>query len=153
MKPSLVPWVLLLAAACRSIPDSRAESLLAADRAFARDVHVRRLDGWLAAFDANGSQVDEEFRPITGRDAIAAHMRPFFADAANELTRTPDDARVSEGGKLGTTTGRWKLARREPDGRETVLATGRYFDVWRKQADGSWKLCYDVGDEDAAATR
>ncbi|MBK7874713.1 MAG: DUF4440 domain-containing protein [Planctomycetes bacterium] len=153
MKLEVLLVVPLLAAACRSIPDSRAESLLAADRAFAADTEARRLDGWLAAFDAHGSQVDEAFRPITGRDAITAHMGPFFADLANELTWTPDDARVSEGGKLGTTTGRWKLARREQDGRETVLATGRYFDVWRKQADGSWKLLYDVGDEDAAPAR
>ncbi|MBK7874711.1 MAG: hypothetical protein IPJ77_03005 [Planctomycetes bacterium] len=58
--------------------------------------------------------------------------------------------RLGEGGRLGTTTGRWKLARHEQDGRETVLATGRCFDVWRKQADGSWKRLDDVGDEDAA---
>ena len=149
MKSPCCVLVLLLATACRSVSEPSAKALFAADRAFAADTGARRIDGWLAAFDANGSQVDETFRPITGHAAIRAHMGPFFADAANELTWTPDDARMSEGGKLGTTTGRWKLARREKDGGETVLATGRYFDVWRKQGDGSWKLLYDVGDEDA----
>lgn len=141
-----------LAAGCRSLHDARAASLLAADRAFARDVQTRRLDGWLAAFDAHGSQVDDEFRPITGRDAITAHMGPVFADAANGLHWEPDEARISEGGWLGTTTGRWTFTRREASGRERVVATGRYFDVWRRQTDGSWKLLYDVGEPDEDET-
>ena len=153
MKSIALLALLVTASSCRSLRAGDTSALLAADRAFARDTQERRLDGWLAAFDENGSQVDEQFRPITGRAAIAAHMAPFFADAANELTWSPDDARLSEGGQLGTTTGRWKLARREQHGGETVLATGRYFDVWRKQADGSWKLLYDVGDEDAVTAR
>lgn len=139
----------LLATSCHSLPTADASALLAADRAFARDTQERRLEGWLAAFDAHGSQVDDSFRPITGREAITAHMGSFFADAANALTWTPDEARLSEGGRLGTTTGRWTMTRREPSGTTTVVATGRYFDVWRKQADGTWKLLYDVGDADA----
>lgn len=128
------------------------DELLAADREFERDTQQRRLTGWLAAFDANGSQVDDTFRPVTGHDAIAAHMGPFFADPRNHLTWTPDAARLSEGGRLGTTTGRWQLSRDNDDGTRSVLATGRYFDVWRKQTDGSWKLLYDVGDADVAST-
>lgn len=150
----LAPTTLaLLAAACSALPTSDASPLLEADRAFARDTQARRLDGWLAAFDEHGSQVDDAFRPVTGHEAIRAHMGPFFADPANELVWTPDDARISEGGRMGTTTGRWELARRGPDGARTVLATGRYFDVWRRQPDGSWKLLYDVGDEDEAGSR
>ena len=139
---------LLFALSCQAVPQSPARALLDADRAFAAATRERRLEGWLEAFDEHGSQVDDEFRPITGREAVRANMQGFFADPANELEWTPDDARVSEGGNLGATTGRFRMSRRRADGSTEVVLTGRYFDVWRRLPDGTWKLVYDVGDAD-----
>lgn len=147
--------LLCLFAACRSAsvaPRStpEIEALLAADRAFCARTAERGLEGWWTAFDEHGSQVADDFAPITGHAAIRAHMGEFFADPANALEWTPDDAHVSEAGNLGSTTGRWRVLRREADGSERVLATGRYFDVWRKLPDGTWKLLYDVGEPDSS---
>lgn len=139
-------------AACASSPASDAEgtdALLAADRAFCADTQARRIEGWVAAFDESGSQVGDRFLPITGRDAIRARMQEFFAAAENELLWEPDAARVSEAGNLGSTTGRFRMLRKRADGSSEVVMSGRYFDVWRKQGDGTWKLLYDVGDPDA----
>lgn len=158
MKPALAGLVLAVSA-CRS-PEGASgpgrESLLAADRAFARAVAAARsdaaegarLEAWVAAFDANGSTVDEAFAPVTGHAAIAERIAGFLGERANELTWEPDAAQVSEGGNLGSTTGRYEVARIAPDGRREVLERGRYFDVWRRLPDGPWKLLYDVGDPD-----
>jgi len=146
--------VLILAAltlvACRSMHDPRTEALFAADRAFSADVQARRLEGWVAAFDGNGSQFDDDFRPVTGHAAIRARMAPFFADPANSLEWEPDTATMSEAGGLGSTSGRFTMSRRRDDGTREILLTGRYFDVWRKQPDGTWKLVLDLGEPDAA---
>lgn len=86
MKWTFAPQLFLLAAACRTTSHgARTEAVLAADRAFASDTHARPLEGWLAAFDEHGSQVDH-IRTVTSREAIAGHMRAFLADPANELT-------------------------------------------------------------------
>ncbi|MCK6448783.1 MAG: nuclear transport factor 2 family protein [Planctomycetes bacterium] len=143
--------------ACRSAssvsPSSpERDALLAADREFCARTAERGVEGWLTAFDEHGSQVGDDFAPITGHAAIRAHMEAFFADPANSLEWTPDDARVSEAGNLGSTTGRWRVLYREADGTVRVVASGRYFDVWRKHEDGTWKLLYDVGDTDLDAT-
>ncbi|MCC6409433.1 MAG: nuclear transport factor 2 family protein [Planctomycetes bacterium] len=141
--------LVLFTAACRA-PAGDVASLLAADRAFCADARARGVDGWVAAFDERGSQVADDFSPITGHAAIRERMRAFFAEPANALVWEPDDARLSEAGNLGTTTGRWSVTRREPDGTVREVASGRYFDVWRKLPDGTWKLLYDVGDADPA---
>lgn len=136
-------------AACRSLADESAEPLLAADRAFCADTQARRIEGWVAAFDPNGSQFDDDFRPVTGAAAIRTRMEGFFADPANELTWEPDTATISEAGNLGSTSGRFVMTHRLADGSRATLLTGRYFDVWRKLPDGTWKLVLDLGEADA----
>jgi len=143
----LIVAVLTLTA-CRSMHDPRTEALFAADRAFSADVEVRRLEAWVAAFDANGSQFEDDYRPVTGHDAIRARMSPFFADPANALEWEPDTATMSEAGGLGSTSGRFTMSRRRDDGSREILLTGRYFDVWRKLPDGTWKLALDLGEPD-----
>ncbi len=140
----------LTLAACRSVHDSRTESLYAADRAFSADVQARRLEAWVAAFDVNGSQFEDDYRPVTGHAAIRARMSPFFADPTNALEWEPDTATMSEAGGLGSTSGRFTMSRRRDDGTREILLTGRYFDVWRKMPNGTWKLVLDLGEPDAA---
>lgn len=147
--PLAIPSALLFCA-CSSMHDDRAEPLLAADRAFCADTQVRRIEAWVEAFDVNGSQFDEAHRPITGHAAIRAWMEGFFADPGNELVWEPDSATLSEAGNLGTTTGRFTMTARRADGSREVVMTGRYFDVWRKLSDGTWKLVVDLGEPDAA---
>lgn len=152
MRPSLAlpsSLVLCACAACVTQSTDPTRALLDADRAFARATAERRIEGWVEAFDANGSQVDEEFRPITGSAAIRSRMSAFFADPSNHLEWEPDTAQLSEGGNLGSTSGRYRVSRSRADGSREVLSTGRYFDVWRKHADGTWKLLYDAGEPDA----
>lgn len=149
MKTRIKTWLFVFPlASCASIQSAAERELLDADRAFARATAEQRLEGWVAAFDVNGSQVDDQHSPITGHDAVRAHMGGFFADPANHLDWAPDTVKLSERGVMGSTSGRFRMWRELADGSEELLMTGRYFDVWRKLEDGSWKLLYDTGDAD-----
>jgi ketosteroid isomerase-like protein len=121
------------------------DELMDADRAFASDVHERRLEGWVAAFDEHGSQVDEQGVPVTGHDAIRAYMKDAFDDPGFELSWAPVEASVPEEGRLGFVWGRWTLRR---PGAPAVH--GRYLDIWKRGADGKWKLTFDVGESTAS---
>lgn len=136
-------------ASCRSVGGGDTAELLDADRSFCADTQARRIEGWVAAFDVNGSQFDEDNRPITGHIAIRARMTDFFARPEQSLTWEPDHALISEAGKLGMTSGRFKMTLQRDDGTIETVLTGRYFDVWRKHADGTWKLVVDIGEADA----
>lgn len=146
--------LLVIGASCASVDVPRSpavEELFSADLHFARDVAERGIDAWVDAFDVNGSQTDEELRPITGHAAIRERMSEFLSDPSNLLIWEPDTVHVSERGEMGSTSGRYTVARRRADGSREVLQTGRYFDVWRKRPDGQWKLLYDVGEPDEAS--
>lgn len=56
---------------------------------------------------------------------------------------------VSRAGDLGYSTGPYQLT----DSRENnkVVGTGNYFSVWKRQADGSWRVAVDYGIESPAA--
>ncbi len=118
------------------------DEVMDADRAFAHDVQQRRLEGWVAAFDEHGSQVDEQGAPVSGKDAIRAYMKAAFDDPGFQLSWEPVEASVPEGGKLGFVWGHWTL--RATGAQESH---GRYLDIWKRGADGKWKLLFDVGEE------
>jgi ketosteroid isomerase-like protein len=59
------------------------------------------------------------------------------------LTWHPVFATISRGGDLGYTTGPWEL--RKAKGDPNPVAFGHYNTLWRKNADGVWKVVVDVG--------
>ena len=124
------------------------DAIMQADRDFARTTAARGVEGWLAYFEPNGSQVNGGGTVTTGLAAIRQLMTATFADTAVRLTWEPTDAVVTERGRLGSTVGRWRLLRRDSTGVDKVASTGSYLTVWRKQGDGSWKIVTDVGSPD-----
>ncbi len=51
-----------------------------------------------------------------------------------------------ESGEVGYTSGHYRLAFTKEDGAR-VVQTGNYITVWKKQADGSWKVPSDSGSQ------
>lgn len=119
-----------------------------ADRDFARETAERGVEGWLAYFETNGSQVNGGGTVTTGLPAIRALMAPTLSDPALRLRWAPSDALVGPSARLGSTVGRWELIRRDSSGVDRVASRGSYLTVWRRQADGRWKIVSDVGSPD-----
>ena len=125
------------------------EALKTADRAFAADVAREGLPAWLRWFAPNGAQLAPG--KIVRTDAERReHMAGLFGDPTLRLAWEPDTASIAAGGDLGYTIGRYQLRKLKPDGSFTVLSTGRYLTIWRKQPDGSWKAELDTGNPDPA---
>lgn len=112
------------------------EDLVAAEKAFAADSAARGTrDAFLAALADDG--VVFEPGPVAGKPAWLA--RPA---AGAKLEWAPEMAEVASGGDLGYTSGPWRLT---PAGADAPRAFGHYLSVWRKGADGQWKLLVDHG--------
>lgn len=122
------------------------EALMRTDREFNAATQARGVDGWVSYFASNGSMVRPK-GPITGHDAIRAAMAPSFADPDFSLTWEPEMVRLTLGGRIGYTQGRYRMTHKGPDGKR-VESTGAYVSVWQKQSDGSWQVVADVGDPD-----
>lgn len=79
-----------------------------------------------------------------GPDEIRAAVSTVF-DAASALQWSPSEADVSACGDLGYSIGSYEQTVND------VETTGKYVTVWKKQADGSWKVAVDAFNENAAA--
>ena len=141
-----------LIAACSpsNRPAASPDQLLAAERAFDSVTAVQRVDGWTSFFADSGREIPDQGDAVVGPAAIREHMRGFFADTAQSLRWHADYARLATGGDLGYTVGRWKVLRRDSTG-EHAVARGKYLTVWRRQADGSWKVEADIGNTEPPA--
>ena len=149
---AILAAALLAACAPKPTPPNSADvraSLIAADQAFASATAARGLEGWMAAFDSTGIQMEPDVPFTPGLAPIRAAMAPAFADTTWRLTWEPTMAFASESGDLGYTLGTWQ-SRRYNDAGAGQITTGKYVTIWRKQADGSWKVVFDGGNPDTS---
>ena len=123
--------------------------LMRADAAFAAATAERGFEGWMSWF-ADSARMLAGAEVVRGKDAMRPRMAPGFSDSTRHLSWHPVSAEVSADGSLGYTLGRYELAGRAADGTSRILATGRYMTVWRRQADGAWKVVADLGGPDPA---
>lgn len=147
--------VLLLSASgvARAEPAAADERqpLLQADRDFDQATAEKGIEGWVAYFAENGSMLPEKGAPISGHEAIRQAMGPAFANPDFSLRWQPTRAEILIPGMLGYTVGRFERKTKNPEGK-TVRVRGTYFSVWKKQADGSWKIVFDTGSADGPPT-
>jgi ketosteroid isomerase-like protein len=128
--------------------------LLDSDARFARETAERGVEAWAAWFAEDGTMYPARIDPVQGRGAIRELMSDLYdprtGRGALRLEWQPTRAEVSESGELGWTTGTSRAV--TPDGERR----GKYISIWRKQADGSWKVAADLGNQgpltDAAAS-
>lgn len=134
-------WV---CAGCNQNLAEAKNTLMDADRAFARDVQARRLEGWLAAFADSGLLLRPNAPVTPGKAFVGERMASAFGDTSFTLNWEPLMADVSATRDLGYTVGLYQSHRLDADGKP-VVGTGKYATIWRRQADGAWKVVLDVG--------
>lgn len=131
---ALAGMVVLPAAAQGQAVPAPIDQVIAAERAFAADTRERGLKiGFLAAVAPDGIVFSPG--PVNARDRFAA--LPDRPPRRPGLFWWPDFAGVANSGDLGFTTG-------------GATIPVRYFTVWQRQADGSWRWIYDGGPQLAA---
>jgi len=112
------------------------EEMVAAERAFASDASVRNTrDAFLAAYDQEGVA----FNPGPTSAQRLWDKRPVNKA---KLQWVPEVAEVASSEDLGYTSGPWCYT---PEGAEAPASWGHFFTVWRKGADGKWKVLVDNG--------
>lgn len=144
----IVAFAMVALGACATTPrHMRADrvEVLEADRAFARASEARGLPAWEERFTSDAVIFPIGAPAVQGLSAIVEAWRKEGFDPVH-LSWTPVDARVSDMGDLGYSWGTWEMT--PPSG---AAVSGKYITVWRRQADGSWKVEADLGSMDPPA--
>jgi len=128
------------------------DDLLATDRAFsALSAEKGNHAAFLAYMTEDARLFQGAHPPILGKEAaaaaFAAEEKADTSYPAQKLVWSPLEAEVSSDGTLGTTRGTWIFRAPKPDGGSSIL-TGYYVTAWRKQPDGRYKFCLDIGGAD-----
>jgi ketosteroid isomerase-like protein len=112
-----------------------ADQVKAAETAFAKTMADRKFDAF-SDFVAD----DAVFRGSVlriGRANIVDAWRAFFAKPAAPFSWAPDAVTVAADGRSAISTG----PVRTPDGK----MVSRFTSIWRKDADGHWRVIADQG--------
>jgi ketosteroid isomerase-like protein len=149
MRADFVVLASLAFASCATLPSITVErELLEADRAFAtRTQQVGAALAFQETLDPQDGMVVRPGALYEGMSEFQAAFTPSQAEASQTvaLNWAPDRAFVADSGEMGVTSGRFV---RTVNGAAT--AHGRYVTVWRKDAQGSWRVLIDVGNTDPA---
>lgn len=127
----------LLVGCAEKLPESHVLPVVTAERTFSERSLERGAKAAFLDVLAAGSIVLDP-GPQPGRGHYEAQK-----DVGARLSWVPGYAEVSSGGDMGYTTGLY--TRWQAEG----MSFGQYASVWRKQADGRWKLVIDGGNRHA----
>lgn len=125
------------------------DSVRAADQEWlsvfgARDL-VRSVDYVLA----DGSILAPNTPIATGHEAIRKLFAEFFALPELKIQWRPANIEVARSGELAYSTGVYLMSFKDPAGK-LIEDRGKYLTVWKKQANGKWKVAYDIFNSDLA---
>jgi len=116
--------------------DTPAAQVQAREIAFARTMADRDFEAFLTFISPEAIFFDGP-APLRGRDAIGAGWRAFFEGAEAPFSWHPDLVEVLESGHLALSSG--------PVHAPTGEVIGRFNSIWRREADGQWRVVFDKG--------
>ena len=111
---------------------------------FSRSAENRDAEAFATFIDEDARFVGGGVR--RGPAAVVESWGPFFADDGPEIAWRPQFVEVLEDGTLALTRGPYRMITTGDDGNRTEH-WGTFNSVWRKQADGSWKIVFDAGSD------
>jgi uncharacterized protein (TIGR02246 family) len=158
MRTILTCAAILACAACNQTTPASAPKAGAAADSQALDqmeaaqitaVNAHDLAGATAPYAEDAVFINERGEASKGRDSITAAFKGFVTDPALKMDYHPGAKTMSQSGDVAYSTSEFTETYTDPATKKPVTIKGTNLSVWRKQADGSWKL---VADSNPAAT-
>jgi ketosteroid isomerase-like protein len=141
--------VLVLAAACGpsvNVAQER-EALLALDREWSQS--AKDVDKFVSYYSPDASVYAPGMPVVTGAGPIRETFAKLSSTPGFSLQFSPTKAEVSASGDIGYITGTYEMTVNDAAG-NPMTEKGKYVEVWKKQADGQWKVAEDIFNADTA---
>lgn len=132
---ALLATVLTASAAEPADTARLAQEVRAAETAFAKSMADRDLGAFAALVDDEA--VFFGGKVLRGKAAVVDDWKKFFEGPQAPFAWEPKEVEVLDSGRLGISSG----PVRGPDGKEV----GVFNSIWRRGADGKWKVIFDKG--------
>jgi uncharacterized protein (TIGR02246 family) len=143
-------------AGCRPAPsptpdtrDADAKAIRDLETAWNQAAVARDLDKITSFYTEDASILDSYAPTITGIAAIRAVTKDSLADKNLFMSFTSSKIEVAKSGDLAYSQGTYTWTGTDPKTRKVMTEQGKFVNVYRKQADGAWKIAADIGNPDA----
>jgi ketosteroid isomerase-like protein len=136
-------WLLWISIFAASLQGAREDVLLRADEDFAKAAAQRGAEGFVSFFAEDAVILPAKVPVVEGKASIAEVYRKVWEAPGFSLAWKPLKAVMARAGDLGYTYGTYE--RKHTEGGRTVVETGKYLTIWKRQPGGSWKVVLDMG--------
>lgn len=151
--------LLIVQVACTQTPPPPPDTRAADEKAIrdmesqvAKDFAAKDLDKIVSEYAEDAAFLMANQPLLTGRDAIRAAMQKVLADPAIALDLTTTKVEVAKSAELAYSQGSYTYNFTDPRTKKAVGEKGKYVEVYKKQADGSWKIVEDTAIPDGPPT-
>jgi ketosteroid isomerase-like protein len=139
-KLGMIVTCAVLGAGCAALAAQEREDLVRqvaqAERAFAKTMADRDHAAFIAHL-AEDAVFMSETRTLRGRAQVGEGWKPFYERPDAPFSWAPEHVEVLESGTLAFSSG----PVRNPAGKRV----GTFNSVWRREADGRWRVVFDRG--------
>ncbi|HXQ26439.1 MAG TPA: SgcJ/EcaC family oxidoreductase [Candidatus Acidoferrales bacterium] len=127
-------------------PDTRetdAATIRAADADFAKFAAAKDLDKCMSYYADDAVAFAPGLPAMVGKDNIRKFIQGMIAAPNMQMTFTDQTVDVARSGDLAVDSGSFHATVTDKKGKATT-SNGRFVLVWKKQADGSWRIAADT---------
>ena len=118
--------------------------------AFSKAGQSRDLEKFLSYYAEEASMYPPNQPRAAGKQAIRQTLSQMFALPSASLVIEPGKVQAARSGELGYVSGAYRFSFKDPQG-APVMDQGKYLVVYRRQADGTWKVVEDIFNSDLPA--
>jgi ketosteroid isomerase-like protein len=148
----------LLAFGCNRTPQQPA-STQAADEAAVRQTdenwskaaQSKKVDDWVAFYSNDAVILPPNDKKASSKEDVRRYIGQLLMLPGLSLTWDPSKVEVARSGDLAYTQGTYRMAFTDPQGKPAT-DRGKTLEIWKKQADGTWKCAADMWSSDLPAT-
>jgi ketosteroid isomerase-like protein len=132
---------------CNSQPPSNQAADEAAvrqtDDNWSKAAQSKKVDDWVAYYSDDAVVLPPNEAKTTGKDGIRKEIGALLGMPGLSLSWSPEKVEVSRSGDLAYTQGAYQLSGTDAKGKP-MTDHGKTLEIWKKQADGSWKCIADM---------
>jgi ketosteroid isomerase-like protein len=150
---SFIPMLSLLLFAAVSAADAKSlieQTLRDLDAQWSRDAETKNLDKTVAYYSDDAIVMPANAPIARTKEAIRNVWKDLLMSPGAAISWKVAKVEVSKSGDMAYSSGTYELTMNDASGKP-VNDRGKYLEVWKKQAGGTWKVVVDMWNSDLPA--
>ena len=141
--------IAVVGAAAAAEPSAMEQTIRDLDDQWSKAAGAKDVDKTVSFYSDDAVVMPPNAPRATTKEAIRTIWKDLLTDAS--ISWKTKEVEVAQSGDLAFSSGTYEVTLNDPTG-TPVKDRGKYLEVWKKQADGTWKCVMDMWNSDLRAT-